>query len=181
MERLLPYLEFWVNTLADHYRATLFMGTGAQGGVINISATVTADIYQYNFPIAPKGAQFTAAVTVAHALIPWVVIYSILLLWPGSFRQLILRLWLGVIAAILVISLTEPALLAAHIEEIFYAALQKIANQEMPMPRLLYWVMFMEVGGIWWLSINMAIVCIWISARLDAFIWRGAGKPRRSA
>jgi hypothetical protein len=163
---VLPWLEIVTNLLAKNYHADLSIGTGTQGTVINILATVTSSIYQYNIPIAPKGAQLAAAGTLAHALTPLVIFFALIFSWPGSFKAVLTRAFIGVPIGIAILSATMPFLLTSHIEEIFHSALQTVAQKNMPLPFVMTWVILMEMGGLWLLPIIGALGCVVFSRQI---------------
>jgi hypothetical protein len=156
----LPWLATVTNMLAEYFHADLSIVPDKQGVVIKILARVTQDIYQYNFPIAPKGAELTAVGTLAHALTPLVIFFALVLSWPGSFKALVLRVVMGVPVGIVLLSAILPCLLVSHIEGVFHSALQTVAKKEMPMPFIMTWVIFMEMGGVWLLPIMGALGCV---------------------
>lgn len=164
---LLPYLAFICNLLSQNYHTELFLGDGSQGMVINIAATVTHDIYQYNVPIAPTGARITAAGGLVHAMIPLVVLFSILLSIPTTFKRTLFQLAIGIPISIIILTCTTPVLLTSHIESIFYSALQNVTHKDMPTPLIMQIVEFMEIGGLWLFSLLGAVICILISAKIN--------------
>lgn len=166
LQAVLPWLQWIANGLGEHQQVQLSMGNGGKHRVINIVATLSADIYQYNYPIAPKGTVLRAAGTLVHALTPLVILFSLLLAWPGSLRALILRTLLSLPASLIILSLSLPFLLVGHIQSSLFNALQNVAQREMPMPLILHWVMFMEMGGLWLMPLVLAISCIAAAPRL---------------
>lgn len=166
IQGVLPLLQWVANGMSADYQAQLSMSGGGNGTIINIVATLTSNIYQYNYPIAPKGTVLRAAGTLVHALTPLVILFSILIAWPGSLRAIILRGLLGLPAGLIILTLSLPFLLVGHIEGRLFSALQNIADREMPMPAIMQWVMFMEMGGLWLLPIVCAIGCVAITQHL---------------
>lgn len=160
LQLVLPWLQWIANVLSVNYHAELGLGSGDKGTVINIVAQVTEDIYQYNIPIAPKGAELTGAGTLVHALTPLVILFTLIIAWPGSLRAVLARMLVGVPIGLAVLSCSLPFLLVSHIDEIFYTALQNVAKKPMPQPAIISWVMFMEMGGIWLLPLIGALGCV---------------------
>lgn len=173
LQLALPWLQWIANLLSVNYHAELSLGLGDKGTVINIVARVTDDIFQYNIPIAPKGTELTGAGTLVHALTPLVILFTLIIAWPGSLRVVLARILVGVFIGLAILSCSLPFLLVSHIDEIFYNALQNAAKKPMPQPAIISWVMFMEMGGIWLLPIVGALGCV---ASTQQFKWAQQAK-----
>ncbi len=157
---LLPYLSFWTNLVAHNYSAELNINTSQTGKIIAIVATATEDVYRLNIPIAPKGTSVTGSGTLMHALVPIVILFTILFSWPTTFKKQVTQIIFGLVIMLLLLALTTPILLASHIEEVFHTAAQNYAGKELPMPLMMRWVVFMEIGGVWLLPINGAFLSV---------------------
>ncbi len=164
IQALLPYLRFCVNLLGHHYTAELSINNSVTGKIISLVATATEDIYRLKIPIAPKGTAFTGQATLLHALVPMVILFTILFSWVTTRSRFVAQVIVGVPMALLIFTLTTPMLLLSHIEQVFHAAAQNYAGKELPIPVIMDWVVFMEMGGVWLLPIIGAFLCIKISA-----------------
>jgi hypothetical protein len=163
MQQVLPLLQWLANSVSDQYAAQLSLGASQQGAIIQIAATISHNIFYGSLPIAPQGAVLTGAGTLVHALSPLVILFSLLVCWPAPWRLLILRLVLGAVFGLLIILGTLPFLLVSHIEGTLHAATQQFITEPVPMPRVFYWVMFVEMGGLWLLPILAALGTIGLS------------------
>ncbi|MES2821999.1 MAG: hypothetical protein V4732_00255 [Pseudomonadota bacterium] len=161
---LLAYLRFCVNLLGHNYTAELSIDNSVTGKIISLMAIATDDIYRLEIPIAPKGTAFTGQVTLAHALVPTVILFTILFSWFTTRNRFITQIIVGMPMALLILTLTTPMLLSSHVEQVFHTAAQNYVGKELPMPFIMEWVVFMEMGGVWLLPIIGAFLCIKISA-----------------
>ncbi len=161
---LLPYLTWLTNLIAHNYSAELNISDSPTGKIFNIVATATEDVYRLEIPIAPKGTRITGNGTLMHALVPIVILFTILCSWPTTLKRLMAQIVLGAPVTLLILALTTPILLASHIEQVFHSAAQNYAGKELPMPFMMGWAVFMEIGGVWLLPIIGAFLCIKASA-----------------
>ncbi|HMW47976.1 MAG TPA: hypothetical protein PKD17_05695 [Cellvibrionaceae bacterium] len=166
LQQALPLVQWIANSLSDNYTAQLSLGSSEQGAIIQIAATVSRNIYYATLPIAPKGAVLTGAGTLVHTLTPLVILFSLLIAWPCPWRVLALRLVIGALLGLLIILGTLPFLLISHIEGTLHAAVQQFLPNPVPMPKVFYWVMFVEMGGLWLLPILAAMGSIALTQRL---------------
>lgn len=85
---------------------------------------------------------------------------SILLVWPVQhWRQRLLLIGLGVLAAVLVIMATLPAQLLGKLEISFQDIAESGSNPR-AVPWFVDWMVFCEMGGRWLLAIAIAWMCI---------------------
>lgn len=157
---LLPVINLAVNAVADGYSSVLSITREAGGELIHMEALATRPI-----PVSPEltinpGARLTAGVHLVHALVPIVLLYSLLLAWP--VKTAIDRLWLlgiGVPLALLALLLTVPFQLTTHIDTMLvdYAAEGGQARQ---LPWSTHWSMFNESGGRWMVPVVLAGLAI---------------------
>ncbi len=157
---LLPLLQWIANGLSTDYLAQLSLASTEQGSIIKIMARVSHNLFQYSIPVAPQGAELSGAGTLMHALTPLVILFALVVAWPGPGWQVFTRLLLGVPLGVFIMCGTVPVLLVSHIESTLYNAVQNVATEALPMPAILYWVMFMEMGGLWLFSILAALIVI---------------------
>lgn len=166
VQQALPLLQWLANSLSDQYAARLSLAESEQGAIIQIAATISQNIFYGSLPIAPQGAVLTGAGTLVHALSPLVILFSLLVCWPAPGRVLALRLAIGALLGLLIILGTLPFLLISHIEGTLHAAVQQFLPNPVPMPKVFYWVMFMEMGGLWLLPILAAMGSIALTQTL---------------
>jgi hypothetical protein len=160
IQALLPYLTFVTHSLAHHYSAELNIVDNPTGKIISIVATATEDVYRLSIPIAPKGTQVNGSGTLLHALVPIVILFTILFSWPVELKKMFAQVLLGLPFTLLILALTTPPLLTSHIEHVFHTAAQNYAEKDLPMPFAMKWVVFMEMGGVWLLPIISAFLCV---------------------
>lgn len=171
---LLPYLTAVTNMLAHNYTTELSISNNSTGKIIAIVATATEDVYRLEIPIAPIGTRINGSGTLMHALVPIVILYTILIAWPAALTKLFTHIVLGVPATLCMLALTTPMLLLSHIEQVFHTAAQNYAGKELPLPFMMNWVVFMELGGMWLLPMVFSFLCI----KLSAFFVFGAKRKK---
>ncbi len=152
MRPVLPLVSSVISSIQSDYRPKLEINK-SHPDLIHMQATTRHIIPS----IAAIGAKLTAGAHISHALVPWVILFSVLIAWPVEcFRQRILLLMLGFLLSMLVVALTIPFQLAGSIEMMFQRYAQQYGvNREKPF--LLTWMLFLEVGGRWLLPIMLAI------------------------
>ena len=151
---------------------------------ISILVTLTENLYRvlpdkYShsgisaapIPIAPKGTRIEGSGTLLHAMVPIVILFTILISWPAKIKKMLIQIVLGIPFAFVIIALTTPLLLLAHVENVFQTAAENYIKTELPTPFLMWWVMLMEGGGVWLLPIVAALLCIGASSVLMRFVF----------
>jgi hypothetical protein len=97
-----------------------------------------------------------------HSFVPLVIEGSILLVWPVQhWRQRVLLLGSGLLAAVLVVVATLPAQLLGKLEIAFQDLAESGSNPRV-VPWFVDWMVFCELGGRWLLGIAAAWFCIQI-------------------
>jgi hypothetical protein len=172
IEVLLPFLTFVTNLLAENYGAELNIASSDAGKIIEIVATATEDVYRLEVPIAPKGTSITGKATLMHALVPLVILFTILLSWSVEIKKFLIQVVLGFPVALMILGLTTPMLLNSYIENVFHSAAENYSGKELPLPLMMDWVVVMEMGGVWLLPIIGAFFCIQASAAFVRFFTR---------
>ena len=95
----------------------------------------------------PTGTELKSSTPLLHVLVPFVIEWSILLVWPlQRWSQRLLLVASGVITAILIVLATLPALLLGQME-IAFQEVALLDKNPRPVPWFLNWMMFCELGG----------------------------------
>ncbi|AEG00382.1 hypothetical protein [Methylomonas methanica] len=127
---------------------------------IELSAWVLQPIYLDANHFIPPPTELKSSEHLLHSFVPLVIEGSILLVWPVQYwRQRVLLLGLGVLAAVLLIVATIPAQLLGKLEIAFQDIAESGVNPR-PVPRFVDWMIFCELGGRWLLGIAAAWLCI---------------------
>lgn len=139
---------------------------------IELSVLALRPIYLNADHFIPPTTELKSSAHLLHSFVPLVIEGSILLAWPVQhWRQRALLLCLGLLAAVLVILATLPALLLGHLEIAFQDIAESGGNPR-PVPWFVDWMVFCELGGRWLLGIAAAWLCIQIQQaflRIDYF------------
>jgi hypothetical protein len=162
LQLLLPYMTWLVNLMANNFHVELKIFDGQ----FIMSAIATQDVYRFNIPIAPKNTRIPANASVLHALVPIVILCTILLSWPNSFKKTIASMGFGLISSFILLSVTTPFLLVSHVERVFFTAAQNYAGTALSPPLIMNWIVFMEIGGVWLLPIIFAFLCVKIGFKV---------------
>jgi hypothetical protein len=165
---LLPFIS-WVFGLIEPGISPLLSIQQHDGNeVIHLAATIVHPLRISPSILIPEGIELTAAGSLVHALVPIVILLSLVIAWPAEgLRERSVLLLLSLPAALITVALTTPFLLAGRIEIMFSEiAFQRGDQREEPLA--VTWLLFTEGGGRWILPIVMAICCIvaakWIFA-----------------
>jgi hypothetical protein len=159
IDALLLPLALITDTLSEIYTAQLSWQPGATDSI-----RITAQLFEGPLPLAPlgisPGAEVKTTIHLQHALLPLVLLYTVLGAWPQpDWRRRIVVMLAGVPAALLALALTTPFLLAGKIEILLQerCAFAGVARAE---PAVLRWMLFTEGGGRWLLAIVLALLVI---------------------
>ena len=109
--------------------------------------------------VIPFGQALPASTSVIHALVPFVLLFSVMLAWPlRGWKASVALMTLAIPTATLLLVLTTPFQLLGLIE----VAIQSYANAQhagRSEPFSLSWMLFLEGGGLWVLPLVLATVC----------------------
>ncbi len=107
-----------------------------------------------------------AKITVLHALVPIVILLTIVFAWPIKNSKQRLYLYLMAVPALFFVSaLTTPLQLLGNLELGFQNAAASVGLVREP-PLVLTWMLLTEGGGRWLLPVLAAVACGGISAKL---------------
>ena len=159
-----PFIQWIIATLTDDYRIRLaFSGAGGETYLQLQLELLHRLPLDENHSLRP-GLVLTVGQHVLHDLAPLIIEFTLLLMWPlQNWRQRILLLAIGMVAAFAVIGLTTPFILLGLLE----IQLQQLAwsqHGSRPEPGVLQWLYFCEMGG----NYLLAIAAAGLSVRLAA-------------
>jgi hypothetical protein len=128
--------------------------------MVHLSATTLRSLEISKSLVIPEGLRLTTAGSLVHALVPLVILWSLIIAWPATVvREKVSLLLLSLPATLITVALTTPFLLAGRMEIMFSEmAFQRGEQREEPFA--LTWLLFTEGGGRWLLPIVMAACCI---------------------
>lgn len=164
-QALLPLLECGARWMAPEFAPALRVVADGPECLIELSAWALRPILvAADWEIAP-GQTLTARTHVTHTLVPAVIELAVLSAWPARrwTRRLVLLL-AGLATAPLVAAAVTPALLLGLIEIQLQEAAAR-AGGARPVPWVLDWMLFCEMGGRWLLPLAAAWSCIRLPSR----------------
>lgn len=108
----------------------------------------------------PPGATMQAGTHVSHALIPPVLLFSLVLAWPAhGVVTWIARLLVAVMFSAILVSITTPLLLVGKLE-MFLVGLAAEKGIYRPEGLLVDWTLFTEMGGRWLMPLLAAALTL---------------------
>ncbi|AEF99544.1 hypothetical protein [Methylomonas methanica] len=129
---------------------------------IELSVLALRPIYLNADHFIPPTTELKSSAHLLHSFVPLVIEGSILLVWPVQhWRQRMLLLGLGLLAAALVILAILPAQLLGKLE-ISFQDIAELGSYPRSVPWFVDWMVFCELGGRWLLGIAAAWLCIQI-------------------
>ncbi|MCQ8129774.1 hypothetical protein [Methylomonas rivi] len=129
---------------------------------IELSVLALRPIYLNADHFIPPTTELKSSAHLLHSFVPLVIEGSILLVWPVQhWRQRLVLIGLGLLAAILVIMATLPAHLLGKLE-ISFQDIAELGINPRQVPWFVDWMVFCELGGRWLLGIAAAWFCIQI-------------------
>jgi len=160
---LFPLLKAIMISMAPDLSPGLNLAKAAQSQLdysIELSAWVLRPVYLNAIHFIPPGTELKSSAHLLHSFVPLVIEGSILLVWPvQSWRQRLLLLGLGLLAAVLVVMATLPAQLLGKLE-ISFQDIAEAGSIPRAIPWFVDWMVFCELGGRWLLGIVAAWLCI---------------------
>lgn len=164
---LTPFYEFIVEQVDPNYDATVHVDDNSD--VTNIVLTATALKAR---PITPQqslpaGRTIESSITVLHALVPIVILLTILSVWPvKNIKQRTVLLTLAIPAIYFISILTAPLQLLGQLEIGFINAAAKYGLVRSN-SWILNWMLLTEGGGRWLIPVLTGIACGGIVQRLS--------------
>lgn len=151
-----PWLAYIIERAVPGFDAQLHLMALDSGAVLQLRAFAQGPIHLTGSFGLPPGATITTATHVGHAMIPPVLMLSLLAAWPlHAFTQYGRLLLVGGVAAFGLISLTTPLLLVGKLE-MFFTELAERRGLTYDPSLFVDWSIFMEMGGRWLLPIVAA-------------------------
>ncbi len=127
---------------------------------LQLTATNATPLLLAGAAMVPAGQQLAGSANVIHALVPLVILLSIVLGWPvSSLRQRLAIIVAGLAACALLLAATTPFQLAGHIE-IGLQQLAARAGVDRAEPLTLTYMIFLESGGRWMLAVALAVLSV---------------------
>jgi hypothetical protein len=168
MSALLPFIT-WVVDLIEPGLSPLVTIRRHEGNeVIHLAAKTIQPLRISPSVLIPAGIGLTAAGSLAHALVPLVILWSLVIAWPTALlRERVILLLLSLPATIITVALTTPFLLAGRVE-IMFSEIAFQRGEQRPEPFVVTWLLFTEGGGRWLLPVVMAVGCIFATKRIFA-------------
>lgn len=163
---LFPLLKAVISTMMPEISPGLKLVQAQLDYSLELSAWTLRPIYLNADHFIPPGTELKSSVHVLHALVPLVIEGFILLVWPvqrGAQRCLLLAL--GLLTAVLVIMAILPTHFLGQME-ISFQDIAVTGSNPRPVPWLVEWMVFCEIGGRWLLGIMAACLCIQAQRKL---------------
>jgi hypothetical protein len=157
---LLPGFVFIINQISPDFSSWLSLVPDKHDFSIQLNAIVLQPVHLGGKQWLTVGQDMTAGTHLMHTLVPMIIELSILLVWPvKGWRERLVLLALGLVTALLVLAATTPFVLLGNLE-IYLQDMAVEAKVHRPVPWILTWMIFCEMGGRWVLPIVAAILCI---------------------
>lgn len=162
---LFPLLKAVMISMAPDLSPSLHVVKSVQSQLdasIELSVLALRPIYLNADHFIPPPTELKSSAHLLHSFVPLVIEGSILLVWPVQhWRQRVLLLGSGLLAAVLVVVATLPAQLLGKLEIAFQDLAESGSNPRV-VPWFVDWMVFCELGGRWLLGIAAAWFCIQI-------------------
>jgi hypothetical protein len=164
---LLPFISWVVGLIEPGISPLVTVQPHQANEIIHLSATTLRSLEVSKSLLIPEGLRLTAAGSLAHALVPLVILWTLVVAWPmATARERISLLLLTLPATLITVALTTPFLLVGRME-IMLSEMAFQRGEQRQEPLVLTWLLFTEGGGRWLLPIIMAVSCILIARRPD--------------
>jgi hypothetical protein len=157
---LLPFVSWIVGLIEPGVSALVTVQQHEGNEMVHLSATTLRSLEISKSLVIPEGLRLTAAGSLVHALVPLVILWSLIIAWPATVvREKVSLLLLSLPATLITVALTTPFLLAGRVE-IMFSEMAYQRGEQREEPFALTWLLFTEGGGRWLLPIVMAACCI---------------------
>lgn len=155
IEPLMPVISIVSDALASSYTPIVV----THDNEIVMTAAVDEPIYVHHNLTVHPGAKMTAKIDVLHVLVPQVLLFTVLFVWPvGSWRERLRLLAMGLPASLAIAGLTVPFLLAGKIDVMLIEDARR-AGEDYGTHFLAGWMVVSESGGRWLLPLLIAALC----------------------
>lgn len=155
---LIPFYETVTEAASEDYVANISIREAAENKIV-LAATATKNQTITANRALPAGSTIESSITVLHALVPIVILFTVILTWPASsLKQRIYLLLLSIPALLFVSATTAPIQLLGQLEIGFQEAAAK-ANFDRGEPFVLSWMLLTEGGGRWFIAALTGLAC----------------------
>lgn len=158
---LIPFFEAMIRLFSpDLYSPFLKVVKQNHQDVIQLTMTMMGPFRVSPSVMLPGWKELNVESMLIYPVSTLVVLLSALFGWPvRNWRERLLLLSLGGVAALGILGLTTPFVLLGHLE-IEFQKLALRAGDTRAEPLLLSWMIFLELGGNWLLTLIAAFACI---------------------
>lgn len=164
---LVPFYESVIESTSDGYLANIRIEkVEHKESQIVLAATALKAKPITNTRALPPGSTIESKITVLHALVPMVILFTVIFTWPASSLQERFLLCIVAIPALFLVSaLTAPLQLLGQLEIGFQNAAMK-AGFIREQPMILKWMLLTEGGGRWLIPALAGVACGAITNKL---------------
>lgn len=164
---LLPFVSWMVGLIEPGISPLVTVQQHQGNEMVHLSATTLRSLEISKSLVIPEGLRLTAAGSLAHALVPLVILWSLIIAWPAEvLREKVALLLLSLPATLITVALTTPFLLVGRVE-IMLGEIAFQRGEQREEPFTLTWLLFTEGGGRWILPIILAAICVVAAKRLS--------------
>ncbi len=167
----LPFLSLLTNIFVSDFSSQMILVEQDNIISIQMNAIMKQDIYIQGIAVTPQDTLLSSAVHLIHVLVPIVIFWSLFLALPTKNKRE--RIGFSVFAFFansLLLSLIIPPLLTGHIEEKLFSAAQNVTENSLIKPWILYWVVFLETGGLWLLALTICTITYFFSQAVNSLL-----------
>lgn len=163
----LPFQSALIEALQPNHVAILTITEEGSLPVIQLSPLTVHDRQLSPRHWVPAQTRLpTLRTDIGHALVPFVVLMTVLISWPAvNPREWMLRVLAALPWSVVMLALTSPVLLAGRLEILLIDAGASV-GVTLQQSFLVTLTLFMEIGGRWLIAMVAAIACILLGARL---------------
>ena len=155
---LTPYYAWVIEQVDGNYQANVFIREETEPKVV-LAATALRAVAIVPGKNLAAGKTIESSITVLHALVPLVILLTIIIVFPlSNWNQRLLLLALTVPALLLVSLLTAPLQLLGNLEIGFMNAAAKLGFSK-EQPWVLQWMLLTEGGGRWLIPVLAGVGC----------------------
>jgi hypothetical protein len=167
MSLMLPLFAEFIEVAQGDYTATLELARDERGGSVRMLPTMIKPMALGPRYTIPSGAQLGwFSTTVAHALVPILLLLTALLAWPARHRsEWVLRAATAVPALLLVALLGAPLVLMGRVQMWLTEAAAR-GGASVHEPGMVSFMIFMESGGSWLIALVAALGCIFFARHI---------------
>lgn len=162
---LTPFYGEVIEQIDSNYQTHVFINNEAEKKVV-LAATALRAIPIVADKSLPAGRTIESNGTVLHALVPLVILLTVILVFPlQNFKQRIFLAVLTMPAILFVSALTVPLQLLGNLEVGYMNALAKYGYTK-DAPWALEWMLLTEGGGRWLIPVLTGIGCGGVARKL---------------